>query len=416
MNNKAAAGSGVFSEVKTLRPQVLRALAFWTYFLVALNVNAASYYVATTGSDGSTCTQARSTSTPKRTISNAAGCLVAGDTLFVRGGTYAERITSVPSGTSWNNAVIISAYQSEVVTVAPGTEVVTLNSPIQYVIFQNLIFNAAGANGGVVIYLGNPVNHVRFQNCDVKGAHQSGVQIAELSTFNEFIGGKYHDNGINGLPPPNATYGFYIVGSNNLIDGAEIYNNPGFGVHMYRSSAPYPSNNIVRNSRVYGNGFAYDPSSGIIITHGVGNAAYNNLIYNNIRGLSVSYGDSGSKVYNNTIYGNTYEAIEVNGSVNPTIKNNIMYQNGGTIVNYGSSIVTSNNLTTDPKFVNPSTFDFRLQSTSAAINAGTTLSEVTTDAGGVSRPQGGAYDIGAFEYESGSTSTLPAPSNLNVAP
>ena len=34
---------------------------------------------------------------------------------------------------------------------------------------------------------------------------------------------------------------------------------------------------------------------------------------------------------------------------------------------------------------------------SPAINAGVTLSTVTTDFDGVSRPQGGVYDIGAYE-------------------
>ncbi len=43
--------------------------------------------------------------------------------------------------------------------------------------------------------------------------------------------------------------------------------------------------------------------------------------------------------------------------------------------------------------------DFRpLNGTTALLNTGTTVAAVTTDAIGVSRPQGASYDIGAFEY------------------
>src|SRR5438093_5022735 len=55
----------------------------------------------------------------------------------------------------------------------------------------------------------------------------------------------------------------------------------------------------------------------------------------------------------------------------------------------------------------PSTFNFHLQSTSPAIDAGTTLASVMTDYDGVTRPQGSAYDIGAYEY---ATAATPTPS------
>jgi hypothetical protein len=47
--------------------------------------------------------------------------------------------------------------------------------------------------------------------------------------------------------------------------------------------------------------------------------------------------------------------------------------------------------------VNPGSFDFHLQATSPAINAGATIASVTIDHQGTNRPQGGAYDIGAYE-------------------
>ncbi len=56
--------------------------------------------------------------------------------------------------------------------------------------------------------------------------------------------------------------------------------------------------------------------------------------------------------------------------------------------------------------------DFHIGSTSAAKDKGTTLSGFATDRGGVTRPQGSAWDIGAYEYPAGgSTSDTTAPSN-----
>jgi hypothetical protein len=42
--------------------------------------------------------------------------------------------------------------------------------------------------------------------------------------------------------------------------------------------------------------------------------------------------------------------------------------------------------------------DFRLKSTSVAIGAGVTIASLTTDVLGSSRPKGGSYDAGAYEY------------------
>jgi len=52
----------------------------------------------------------------------------------------------------------------------------------------------------------------------------------------------------------------------------------------------------------------------------------------------------------------------------------------------------------EPQFVNPDKGDFRLKAGSPGIDAGVTIPEVKTDMRGVKRPQGKAYDVGAYEY------------------
>ena len=69
-------------------------------------------------------------------------------------------------------------------------------------------------------------------------------------------------------------------------------------------------------------------------------------------------------------------------------------------------------MTTNPLFVSAAAADFHLQAASASINAGTSLPDVPNDFDGVSRPQGGAYDIGACEF--GQASQPSPPSNLRI--
>jgi len=98
------------------------------------------------------------------------------------------------------------------------------------------------------------------------------------------------------------------------------------------------------------------------------------------------------------------------------IKNNIVYgnqQNG--IINRGSRTSITNNYMSDPQFNNEAVADFRVRSSSLTINAGTDLSStLAKDMIGTPRPLDGAFDIGAYEYVSGSTSQTAPPQNLRI--
>src|SRR5262249_12750138 len=52
----------------------------------------------------------------------------------------------------------------------------------------------------------------------------------------------------------------------------------------------------------------------------------------------------------------------------------------------------------DPLFVNAAAHDFHLQPGSPAMERGVSLAAVTADFDGTPRPQGAAYDMGAYEY------------------
>ena len=77
-------------------------------------VSAADYYVATTGVDTHAGT---SVSSPFKTISKAASIMTAGDTCYIRGGTYRETVTLPRSGTA-GSPIRFQAYSNEAVTIS----------------------------------------------------------------------------------------------------------------------------------------------------------------------------------------------------------------------------------------------------------------------------------------------------------
>ena len=87
-----------------------------------------------------------------------------------------------------------------------------------------------------------------------------------------------------------------------------------------------------------------------------------------------------------------------------TIKNNISSNLWGVDSNdvhdppISGVTVTGNQENTDPLLFSPAIYDFHLTRNSTAIDGGLTLSGVTNDYEGVVRPQGTAYDIGAYEF------------------
>lgn len=137
------------------------------------------------------------------------------------------------------------------------------------------------------------------------------------------------------------------------------------------------------------------------------------------------YSDTdGSSIYNINIWNNDFYAnadgvvIRPMTSVSVSWENNIFANNGTTYVNSlnwnpgtvgynvyfgGGSGPGSNNLTSDPLFVNASTGNFSLQSTSPAINGGDPLSSITfvgaVDFVGHPRIMGERIDIGAYEVQ-----------------
>jgi hypothetical protein len=333
--------------------------------------------------------------------------------LYIRGGTYVEGINAnnqtVPTGTSWTNPVTIASFPGETAILRPNDRQEIVNFAIgtlQYIVFDRIVLDGTNLTGAPYddtshnwgLAINGDAHHIRFQNGEIRNVN--GINVALYGG----TGGAYpaHIEILRSKIYGANSHAFYVNTANNLFEGNEIYNNAGYAIQLYNGDTRAGvSQNIVRNNRIYGNDLIRQWGGAITMGHGSNNQVYNNLIYGNNGGIEFYAGGSNHAIYNNTIYNNpNTPAISVSSGYGggAIVRNNIFYQNGGGISNpNGLSLTASNNLTTNPIFANASTADFHLTAASVdAINKGTTVSSVTTDFDGVSRPQGTAYDIGAY--------------------
>ncbi len=375
-----------------------------------------TYYVSTTGSDSS----AGSAAAPFRTLHKGVSMLQPGDTLFIGGGTYAESLINViPSGTASAPITLAAAAgQTPIIKPSSGSYAIQMTGA-SYVNFQGLTLDGSNLSGygSAIVWLSTTgsvgSDHNRFTSCTLQGINGSNMQnffvegaatAAASCNYNQFINCVAGGNNAS-----TDNHAWYVEGDYNVIDGCEAHDTGGEGIQIYMGGGVNGidcSNNVVRNCKIHNAGSA-GSRSGLIVAVGDGNIAYNNLLYDNPTNISVAYGATNTDLYNNTLYNSTDTGdanIDIGyngGASNTTVRNNIMYgSRGADLLNYGSGTVADHNTSsaTNPLFVNAAGHDFHLQAASPDIDQGMTLSAVTTDFDGVSRPQGAGYDIGACEY------------------
>jgi len=398
------------------------------FFLVgATTVQAATYYVATTGNDSYPGTL----DLPFRTIIKGVSVLKPGDTTFVRAGTYRESIDTnqvvFPNGTSWTTAVTLAAYPGEKVTLIGFINLAGMQH--SYIIVSGLSIDANNSVEGFTINQGS--HHIRLQNCEIKNTYTMGIGIwwgnnnGLSSDYNEILNCSIHHIGSRGGDGfPNQPFGYgrghgiYMTTSNNIIRGNTFYDIGEYSVHQWTASPYYANNNIIEGNVAIRSGHNTTRYGGVCcggITASAGNGTIirNNIVYGNeVNGIELGSTCTNCKVYNNTTYNNPgWNIHSSDGGSGREVRNNIAYPKG---IYSGTGTASSNNLNTNPNFVNAAGNDFRLLSSSPAIDAGMTLSSVTLDFARRPRPQGSGYDIGAHEFGGATASTINPPTNLRV--
>lgn len=372
-----------------------------------------TYYVDKTGSDS----QSGEPGSPFLTVAKGLSVLVPGDRLRVRPGVYTEAIASIANGVTVEQDPLTSG----VVTLRPGAAArcFTLTG-VSDIVFSNLSFDATNVTtdcGKIT----TGAQRITLADCELMNAPTGqGLLISSLETgFNQILRCSIHNNGSNDLQ-----HQLYIStdSNNNLVEGCELYNGFGYGIHQYDGAGI--QNNVYRRNLIHGL-----LGIGILLSSGSNNQASYNVIYDTGIAIQVSIGESASRVYNNTCASND-GGIHLENRVIPIsgilIKNNICWGN----LNFdfrnnestthtlqanlfgtfqpGEENMAGNLTGVDPLFRDLALLNLRLQSGSPAIDAGQNLG-LTMDFVGNTVPFGAAPDMGAFEF-----GPPAAPTNLRV--
>lgn len=405
-------------------------------------VAGAALYVSTRGSDSNQ----GSSSAPLRTINAAVAKATAGTTILIEGGTYYERVRTKAAGTA-TSPIVFRSYNGT--AVIDGTQTTWSSKSPNYgqlELYHNYIrvdgVNVANAGCSGIILTGSNIvvensTISRSQNHGISNAlwlkPDAGYSVIKNITIRNNV---FRDNTLSrsGQGISLAADGFLIAGNDvsgtydigidvwtggkhgEIVDNV-VHDNPGDGpsnIGIYTDGVSYVR---IHRNRVYNNG------AGIVVSseeqyydnHHIW--VYNNLVYNNREiGLGIwddtaSFPGSQNVLFANNTIINNKTSIYLSFSHNSAeIMNNVAYPGGIYDSSTNSTYKIHDNvwLSSITGFVSPSIGDFRLTSTSPALEKGRAIPtfsddqgntfSVTTDFAKLSRVAGTYPDAGAYEY------------------
>jgi parallel beta-helix repeat protein len=357
------------------------------------SVSGASYYVSIEGSDSDSGT----VDSPWRTIQHSANLMVAGDTVYVRGGEYHECIDIKRSGSSGKPITYI-AYPGEHpiidgagVTCTAWHGTIYANGP-DYIIIDG--FEIRDTNDYAIRSMYG--SHWIIQNCKIHDVgivvgHRNGVHIDDATDL-LFKNNEIYHSTWNGFSAERC--------DRCVLEGNYVHDNEyHYGMQIFGDSyeplpeEPFFHDNIVRNNIVTRN------SAGLYFRNNINLIISGNVIYKNDNGdgySGIHFGqgagcsgsfNSNSKIYSNTIVGQKVSIY--NEAFNYLdIKNNIFYNPTNSIFNFASDASSghtidynlyygkdysekgSNGFYANPLFVDATNDDYSLQSDSPACGAG----------------------------------------------
>lgn len=440
--------------------------------LSSIQLMATNYYVSPGGNDSNNGT---SLSTAFATLQKAHDVSLPGDVINVADGNYSQGVSISRSGNSsnWITYRSINKWGAKF-TYANGYlfEIGATVNYVGYIIIDGFDLKAT-SEYGVGVKSDNGAHHITVRNCWIHDCGESGIQLNDgdyrviennitnnnaglmyyagsgisiygskkfddLPGFHNIIRGNISHSNLNGPNTANTDGNGIIVddlinsqqqhpfppdlaysGMETLVENNLCYDNGGAGIQTYVSR-----NITVRNNTLYNNQLRRSAETW---RNNLSASYVQNVVFaNNISVVSSSLrADGGSSDFSYFSYN---RAIGVMGDCsNVTIHNCISYDLNNTssssfITDCGATFVGINNnkAATNPLFVNANLNDFTLQSTSPAIDAGTsTFGLPTLDLDENTRIQGSAVDMGCYEY-SGSTISVtgvtlsPTSASINV--
>jgi parallel beta-helix repeat protein len=415
-------------------------------FFAASATQATTYYVAPSGNDGNPGSLAQ----PWATLQHAADSVIAGDTVFVRSGSYTgfHLTTSGTDGSQIN----FSAYLQEIPEIVADNGVTPDGINLEgtdYVVIQGFTVNGRGRAGIRAVLCG----HVTLRDNIAQDNDRWGIFTGFCDDL--VIEGNVTSGSID-------EHGIYVSNSGDrpVIRGNLIFDNNANGIHMNgdvsQGGDGVISDALVENNIIFGNGVG--GGSGINCDGVQNSLIRNNVIFDqHASGISLYQIDGGASSTGNRILNNSIHvasdgrwALNIqDGAINTEVVNNTLWSDqsfrGAIDISPDSlsGLRSAHNATEDrftaddattvltlvqwqaltgdtgsfvaapgDLFVSPGS-DYTLKEGSLALDTGETRADVPQDLRGTNRPVGPSYDVGAYEglgvlfmdgFESGSTS------------
>ena len=328
--------------------------------ILTLSANAQNtYYVATTGSNSNN----GSIATPWLTIQYGVNQLQPGDTLYVRGGTYSEKLSISSSGLPANYTTIKN-YPNETpiidaISFSDANSILWTDQSyltIDGFHFTNNIFNNAegititGSAHHVEI-LNNKISNIKF-DASASAPVNTNTNAVPLNIWADQALDSIHNILVKGNEVFNNQTGFSenITGggnfSNFIIEDNLVHDNTNIGIDVTGNYqvCPTPSldqgrNGIIRNNVVYNCVSLYSESAGIYIDGGKNIIVENNTCHHNGYGGEIGCEQDGSTsniiFRSNVFYQNRSAGLHIGGYdplttgvvTNSKVQNNTFYQN-----------------------------------------------------------------------------------------
>ncbi len=302
-----------------------------------------AFYVAPTGDDSNPGTEA----SPWKTIQKASSTLTAGQTVYIRSGTYNEQVTPQNSGTA-GQVITYTNYPGEA-PVLDGTGV-TLGT------FEGLFYIAGTDTNNTVDYI--TVDGLKVQNVGGQflGVTPPDPEADEFPNYN--FSGIMVEFGSNITIKNNKTYNTISSGisawnsSNIVIDGNDVELACNDGEQECITVATTNTFEITDNT-IHDSGAGTIGGEGIDAKDGSKNGTISGNIVYNINRLGI-YLDAWNKdtqnikIFNNLIHDNKGDGLTVaseDGGLLHDIYfyNNVVYNNqnnGVTIAGYGNDVAS----------------------------------------------------------------------------